>query len=125
MEKATARKGRKSRTSQGSSEPWLDRAISVFNAINTKPSPLPRQVETPTRVLRERPPRAGGGPPNSKAKPVSKAVAQPPPTHVADTDSDSSLTNPSESEDEPPAVPAVVARKLPRVILRVKQPTDV
>lgn len=120
MEKASVRKGRK--TSQGRPEPWLERAVSVFNAIDVKPpapAPAPSAVPTPTRVLRERPPRsAAASPPASKGKAKATTTAMAPLGH----ESDSPLTDLSASEGEQPAVAAVVAKKLPRVILHVRPP---
>ncbi|EJD50534.1 Arginase/deacetylase [Auricularia subglabra TFB-10046 SS5] len=126
MEKATAKKARKA--SQGKTEPWVERAAAIFGAIDVKPPAPPAsaasQVPTPTRVLRERPPRsAAASPPVSKGKAQQKApVLARPPAH---DDSDSPLTDLSDSEPDqatraPPA--QAVEKKLPRVILHVKPP---
>ncbi|KZV90022.1 Arginase/deacetylase [Exidia glandulosa HHB12029] len=140
IEKATSRKARK--TSTGKPEAWVERATAIFSAIDVKPAAPPASaVPTPTRVLRERVPKSTGSasgtgsPPSSKGKPRSTAAAaattkavptMAPPGH----ESDSPLTDLSDTDGHnelhvPAAVevaPAVVARKLPRVILHVKPP---
>ncbi|TFK34787.1 histone deacetylase domain-containing protein [Crucibulum laeve] len=144
LEKATKKRrgGRPSLPAAGSIEPWVERTLAILLPLDAVSSPSTRSstpIPPSSRTLRDRTKgnsASPGPPPTSARRPVSTAgrgkptsskpivtlkvppvVAPPPPAY-----SDSS-SNPS-STDEEVDIETPVAKKLPRVILKLGKPPE-
>ncbi|KZP21521.1 Arginase/deacetylase [Athelia psychrophila] len=110
LEKATKKRrgGRPSIPAAGSVEPWLERAVAIFAALDPGAGQKPPAFVAPTSMtLRGRKKAdAGGGSPALSARPLDAgATEQAPQAEIP--------------ADAPPA-----PKKLPRVILHVRPPQD-
>ncbi|KLO04670.1 Arginase/deacetylase [Schizopora paradoxa] len=140
IEKATKKRRGGKVSLAGAVDKWLDRTVAIFSSIDTPLSPVPSHAKLPpppsTMMLRERKPPAKGSasgtstPKNSSRSPQrAKPKASKPAETVDDVlETLERLDLGGAKPESISAVPAMTSqtqdgdKKLPRVILRVKDP---
>lgn len=117
----------------GSTDQWLERTLAIFSSIDITTTPLPSRVLTPSSMtLRERKtvsndpasPKVSSQVPRGKNKIVDS------PSAAADVASSASVSGLEDTKTDKVEkvelrdVEPVLPKKLPRVLLRVKDPEE-
>ena len=114
-----AKKRRGGRSSASTiSDKWLERTLSLLTIFdpNYSPPPTPKSIPPSTMTLRDRAKKANSMTPSS-----SESRTQPAPSHSAVAEDE--VVNPKSATGAGVSDEAPLAKKLPRVLLKVNPPS--